>query len=143
MKISSRVVLLIGLGLSWVAWPRFAAAQACKDEQSIWQDSKKSVVELVATIRRESVADFERSYHQKTVVSRLNFFSSTLQELLTCLDKTAQDPASSKETVEACKAQHETYAKLKEQADRDIDALKAQTDSKEAKEYAGKLSEIA
>jgi hypothetical protein len=142
MKMACRIVLLAGFGFGLMAWPPFAAAQACKDEQSMWEESKKDLTQLVSTVKQESVPDFEKAYHQKSVVNKLTFLGIAVQEVMTCLEKTQQDPAASKETVEACKAQHETFAKLKEKIQNDINTLKGLTDSKNAKAYAGKLDEV-
>jgi hypothetical protein len=141
MKIARRIALLMGLGFGLMAWPHFAAAQTCKDEQSMLEESKKDLTQLVTTVKQESLPDFEKSYHQKSVVNKLTFLGFAVQSLLTCLEKVEQDPAASKEIVEASKAQHENYEKLKEKIQHDLDALKALTTPKDAKVFAGKLDE--
>jgi hypothetical protein len=141
MKIACRIALLMGLGFGLMAWPHFAAAQTCKDEQSMWDESKKDLSQLVTTVKQESLPDFEKAYHQKSVLNKLTFFGSAVQELLACLEKAEQDPASSKEIVAASKAQHEIYAKLQAKVQHDVDTLKSLTAPKDAKVYAGKLDE--
>lgn len=141
MRIARRIVLLTSIGFGLMAWPHFAAAQACKDEQAMKDESKKALAELVSTVKQESLPDFERNYHQKNAVNKLNFFGMAVQGLLDCLEKAQQDPAASKEAVAESKAQYETYAKLKEKVQHDMDALKAMTASKDAKPFIEKLDE--
>ncbi len=142
MRTIRGIALLMGLGFGLVVWPHFAAAQACKDEESMREASKNSLAELVATVKQESVPAFESSYHQKNAVNKLTFFGIAVDSLLTCLEKVEKDPSASKEVVEASKTQHETYAKLKEKIQHDRDTLKALTNPKEAKEYVEKLDEV-
>ena len=142
MRIVRGIALLMGLGFALLAWPHFAVAQACKDEESMRDQSKKALVELVATVKHESLLDFQNAYHQKNAVNKLTFFGIAVDSLLTCLEKVEQDPSATKEVVEASKAKHETYAKLKEEIQRDRDALKGLTAPKEAKEYVEKLDEV-
>jgi hypothetical protein len=142
MKIACRIALLMGLGFGLLAWPHFAAAQTCQDELSMWEESKKDLTQLVTTVKQESLADYEKAYHQKSVLNKLTFLGIAVQGVLTCLEKAEQDPSASKEIVEASKTQHENYAKLKEKIQHDVGTLKALTSPKEAKVYAGKLDEV-
>jgi hypothetical protein len=106
-------------------------------------ESKKALAEAVTTVKQESLSDFEKAYHQKSVVNKLGFLGITVDSLLTCLEKDEQDQSASKEVVDAAKAKHETYAKLKDKIQHDHDTLKALAAPKQAKEYIAKLDETA
>jgi hypothetical protein len=131
----------MAIGFALMAWPHSARAQACKDEESMVGESKKPLAELVVTVKQESQPDFEKAYHQKSAVNKLTFLGIAVDGLVACLEKAAQDPSAAKDAVEAAKAKHETYAKLKAKIQQDRDTLKALTDSKEAKAYVEKLDE--
>jgi len=132
---------MMGIGFGLMVWPHFAAAQACKDEESMVTESNKALVEVVNTVKGESLADFAKAFHQKSVVNKLSFFGTTVDDLLACEETAEQDSAASKEVVDAIKAKHDTYAKLKEKIHRDHDALKALAAPKAAKGFIEKLDE--
>jgi len=135
------IALLMGIGLGLIVGPHFAAAQSCKDEQSMVDESRKLLAEEISTVKQESLPDFEKSYHQKSVVNKLSFFGVAVDSLLTCEEKAEQDTSASKEVTEAAKTKHDTYAKLKDRIQHDHDALKALTVPKDAKQYVEKLDE--
>jgi len=141
MRTGSRITLLMGIGFGLMVSPHFVAAQVCKDEESMVDESKKALAEVITTIKQESLVNFEKSYHQKSVVNKLSFFGSTVDGLLACEEKAEQDSSATKEVVDAAKAKHETYAKLKDKIQHDHDTLKALAAPKEAKQYAEKLDE--
>lgn len=141
MRIARGIALLMAIGFGSMAWPHHAAAQACKDEESMVEESKKSLVGLVTTVKQESVQDFEKAYHQKSAVNKLTFFGIAVDSLVKCLEKVEQDPSTPKEVIEASKTRHEASAKLKEKVQQDRDALKALSAPKDAKEYVEKLDE--
>jgi hypothetical protein len=131
----------MAIGFALTAWPHKAAAQACKDEESMVEESKKALAQLIVTVKQESLPDFDRAYHQKSAVNKLNFLGIAVDSLLACLQKVGQDSSAAKDVVEAAKAKHETYAKLKAKIQQDRDTLKALTNSKDAKAYVEKLDE--
>ncbi|MGO8791179.1 MAG: hypothetical protein ACLQVL_27870 [Terriglobia bacterium] len=141
MRIGRCIALVMGIGFGLMAWPHSVAAQACKDETSMVDESKKALADAVSTVKQESLSDFEKAYHQKSVVNKLGFFGVTVDSLLTCLEKDAQDQSASKEVVDAAKAQHEIYVKLKDKIQHDHNTLKALAAPKQAKEYVEKLDE--
>jgi len=94
---------------------------------------KKDLAELVETVKKESLPDFLKAYHQKTSLSKLTFYGTNVDGLLSCLDKAAQDTTATKEQVDAYKAERETYAKLKDKIQHDRNALKAAEAPKDAK----------
>ena len=141
MKTRHRITLLMGIGFGLMVSSHFAAAQVCKDEESMVDESKKSLAEVITTVKQESLANFEKSYHQKNVVNKLSFFGISVDGLLACEEKAEQDSSAPKEVVDAAKANHDTYAKLKEKIQHDHDTLKALTAPKEAKQFVEKLDE--
>jgi predicted amidohydrolase len=142
MRITRGIALLMAMGFALMAWPHVAVAQACKDDESMVEESKKALAELVTAVKQESLPDFEKAYHQKSSVNKLTFLGIAVDGLLKCLEKAEQDPSAPKEIVEASKAEYETSAKLKAKAQQDHDALNALTAPKNAKEYVEKLVEV-
>lgn len=141
MKISRRIAVVMGIGFGLIVWPHIATAQTCKDEESMVDESKKALAEVIVTVKQESLPDFEKSYHQKNVVNKLSFYGITVDSLLTCEEKAEQDSSTAKEAVDAAKAKHETYAKLKDKIQHDHEKLKGLTAPKDAKQYVEKLDE--
>jgi hypothetical protein len=133
MRCTAGKTLLIGLALGILLWPQPLSAQACKDEESMVDFYKKDLAELVGTVRKESLADFEKAYHQRSSLTKLSLYGSTVDSLLNCLDKAGQDPTATKEEVDAYKTKRETYAKLKAKIQQNRDALKATEAPKDAK----------
>ncbi|MGO8817537.1 MAG: hypothetical protein ACLQVG_23065 [Terriglobia bacterium] len=141
MRTRRRITLLMGIGIGLMVSSQFAAAQVCKDEESMVDESKKSLAEIITAVKQESVANFEKSYHQKNVVNKLSFLGISLDGLIACDEKTEQDSSATKEAVDAAKAEHETYSKLKEKLQHDHDTLKALAAPKDAKQFVEKLDE--
>lgn len=131
MKHATRIALLACL-VSWLG-PRPLLAQACKDEETMSGESGKALVELVDTVKKESLQDFQRAYHQKSCLNKLTFSRNAVDGVLSCLDKAVQDTTAAKEDLDAYKAKREVYAKRKERIERDRKALKDATEAKDAK----------
>jgi hypothetical protein len=133
------IIFLLGAGLGlFVGSPRLSA-QACKDEEAMAGEYKKSMAELVVTVRKESLADFGKAFHQKGTLNKLTLYGTMVDGVLTCLERAAQDTAAPKEEVEASKAKYATYVKLKEKIQHDRNALKAAEAPKDAKALIEKL----
>ncbi len=133
------MTLLVGTGVGLFLTPQLAHAQACKDEVSMIDGSKQALVELTETVKKESLPDFERSNQQKSAVNKLSIHTSMLGELVSCLDKAAQDTTASKADVEAAKAQRDASAKLLEKIQHQQSGIKDAKDSKDAKDRIEKL----
>lgn len=133
MRCTTGKALLIGFALGILLWPQQLSAQACKDEESMVDYYKKDLAELVGTVKKESLPDFQKAYHQRSSLTKLTLYGNTVGGLLSCLDKAAQDPTATKEQVDADKAKRETYAKLKDKIQQDHNALKTTEASKDAK----------
>ena len=139
MRSTTGLVLLLGACLGFFLAPRPLAAQACKDEEGMVTDYKKDMGDLLTTVRKESLSDVERAYHQKSSAAKLTFYSSIVDSLVECLDKAAQDPATPKEQLDGLKARHDSFAKLKETIQHDRAGLKAAQEPKDAKALIAKF----
>ncbi len=133
------MALLVGAGVGLVVGPHQALAQACKDEVSMVEASKQALVELTETVKKETLQDFQRLNHQKSVVNKLAIHNSMLEGLVSCLDKAAQDTTAPKEQAEAAKAQHDAAAKLQEKLQHARVAIKDAHAPKDAKALIEKL----
>ena len=108
-------------------------AQQCGDQEAMVTDYKKDLGGLVETTRKESLADFEKGFHQKAFLTKLTFSLSMLNELVSCLEKAVADSTATKEQADATKAKLDTYTKLKDKVEGFRKKLKATDDPKEAK----------
>jgi len=72
-------------------------------------------------------------------VNKLGLHSIMLGELVSCLDKAAQNTALPKEEVAAAKAQHDASVKLQEKIKQQQDAIKDAKQPKDAKALIEKL----
>jgi len=129
------IKLILLSGIFWVCFlsPPILIAQQCQDEEGIAKDYVKDLNEAVETARKESLADFEKGYHQKSTLTKLGLTLDMVGEVKDCLDKASQDSTATKEQVDAYKAQQETYSKLAEKITADQKALKAAEEPKAAK----------
>ncbi len=103
-------------------------------------ESRKTLVELVDTVKKESLQDFQRAYHQKSCLNKLTFSLNAVNGVLACLDKAAQDTTAAKEDLDSYKAKQEAYAKRKERIEHDRKALKDAADAKDAKALIEKFA---
>ena len=131
--------LLVGSGVGLVLGPRPSQAQVCKDEVSMVDGSKQTLLEFAATVKKEGLQDFERLNHQKSALSKLAIHHSMLEGLVSCLEKAAQDATAPKEQAEAARAQHDAAVKLQQKIQQERDAIKAAGVAKDAKALVEKL----
>ena len=103
-------------------------------------DYKKTVTDMVETVKKESLPDFEKAYHQKNVTNKLTFFGSMVDGYISCLQKHASDPAAPKEDADAAKGKIDACSTLKDKIKRDRDAVKAAAIGKEAKALIEKIA---
>jgi hypothetical protein len=108
-------------------------SQACKDEQAMVDEFKQGLLASVDTVKKESLDNFERAFHQKTCLTKLTLSINAMEEALSCLDKASQDASATKEQAAAYKAQKESDAKLKEKLTQYKSQLKAIEAPKDAK----------
>jgi hypothetical protein len=132
--------LVLGSTLLLPSGPAQLSAQVCKDEEGIVADYRKAVTDLVETVKKESPLDFERLFHQKNATTKLTLFGSMVNGMISCLQKTANDPATLKEDADAAKVKIDAYTKLKNKIMQDRDAIKAAQSGKEAKALIEKLA---
>jgi hypothetical protein len=139
MKCVWELTLLAGLGVGLLLAPRPVRAQVCKDEVSMLDGSKQALVELTGTVKNEDLQQFEKANHQKSAVNKLSVHTSMLGELVSCLDKAAQDSTTPKADAEAAKTQSEAAAKLLEKIQHEQNDIKNAKASKDAKALIEKL----
>jgi hypothetical protein len=101
---------------------------------------RKNVTDLAETVKKESLPDFEKAYHQKVMMTHLSLFGSTVDRFLDCLHKRASDPTTLKEDADAAKGKIDAYNKLKDKIKQDRDALKAVQTGKDAKALIEKFA---
>jgi hypothetical protein len=132
--------LVLGSTLLLPSGPAQLSAQVCKDEEGMVADYRKAVADLVETVKKESLLDFEKFFHRKNATTKLTLFGSMVDGTISCLQKTANDPATLKEDADAAKGKIDAYTKLKDKIMHDRDALKAAQSGKEAKALVEKLA---
>jgi len=133
------MTLLAGASAALLVAPQPLRAQACKDETAMVEGSRQALVEFVATVKKESLAEFETLNHQKSAVNRLGLHNTMLGELVGCLEKAAQDTTASKDDAAAAKAQHDAAVKSQEKVQQGQGAIKDAKTSKDAKALVEKL----
>jgi hypothetical protein len=133
MKTMIGIALLAAAVVAISLAPLPLLAQACQDEEIMVEDYKKSITDVVETVKKENLQDFERAFHQKNCLTKLTLSVNFVNGLVTCLEKAALDSMATKPQVEAYKAKREKYSRLKVTIEQDRDALKAATTGKEAK----------
>lgn len=101
--------------------------------------SKKVLMELTATLKRQSLPDLEQTNQQKRAVNKLRIHTGMLQGLVGCLDKAAHDTSASKADEDAAKAQHDAAAKLLEGLQHQQNDIRDANESKDVKALFEKL----
>jgi Na+-transporting NADH:ubiquinone oxidoreductase subunit NqrA len=132
--------LVLGSAFVLLSGSPRVTAQVCHDEEDMVSVFKKAVADLVETVKKESLGDFEKAFHQKSTMTKMSLLSGFVEGLLSCLQKRANDPTTLKEDAAAAKAKIDTYNKLKAKIQQDRDALKAAHTEKEAKALIEKFA---
>ncbi len=133
------IALYCVIGALLLVWPQAGFGQACKDEESMVTDYEKSITDLTDTVKKESLPDFEKAYHQKNALTKLTLFTGIVEGEVSCLEKAETDSTATKEQVEEYKTKHEAFSKLKDRIQKDRDTLKSTEASKDAKALVAKL----
>ena len=133
------MALLLAAGVGLFIGPEQVLGQVCMDEASMVEASKQAFVELTEAVKKESLSDFQRLNHQKSVLNKLTINNSVIEGLVSCLEQAAQDTTAPKEQVEAAKAQHDSYVKLQDKLQHARAAIKAAPTPKDAKALIEKL----
>jgi hypothetical protein len=108
-------------------------AQGCDDDEAMVSSYIKDLEGLVDTARKESLEQFEKSYNQRTCLTKLSLSMAMVKESEDCFDKAAHDPAATKEQASSNQSKHDKYAKLQGKIEQDQKVLKAATEPKNAK----------
>jgi len=114
-------------------------AQACQDEEAMVADYKKTISDLAASVKKESLEEFERAYHRKSCLTKLTLSLGIVGGAADCFNKAAEDPATPKDQAAADKAKSDIYTKLKDKLGRYRDALKSTEAGKDAKALIEKI----
>jgi hypothetical protein len=131
---SMRVVVIAGLfSIAFTTRVPQLAAQTCQDDQAMADAQVKTAADMVDTVKKESQADFEAKFHQKSCLNKLTFALSSLNDAISCLDKAG--PAASAPAGQASSKDND--AKLKDRITQYRTALKSADDAKSAKALIG------
>ncbi len=142
MRMGMWILLFLGIASVALAAPKKQPPpppEACTDEAAMVADYSKSLTDLIDTVKKESLQDFQRTFHRKTTLTKLNLFPTMLDGAIACLDKAAQNPDAPKAQVDAYKEKRESYAKLKDAVTRARDSLKGIEIDREAKAVIEKM----
>ena len=113
--------------------------QTCNDDEGMVKSYVQSITDLVSTVKKEDLADFEKDYHGRSCLSRLTLSLGVINSLIDCLNKAAQSTTATKEQIAAIKTKLESYTKLKSALEQDRKTLKAAKDTKTAKSIIEKF----
>lgn len=127
------VLLILAGTFVALAGQKATRPPACQDEEALVTDYEKSLTELVGTVRKESLEDFQRTYHRKSCLIKLNLCAGTLEGAVACFDKASQDRTATKQQISDYKTKHDSYSKLRDKVSQYRDSLKAVEVDKDAK----------
>lgn len=133
MKHRILVVILAGPLLFGLPIHHSLLGQTCSDDEGMVNSYVKSITDLASTVKKESLDDFEKDYHERSCLSRLTLSLGILNSLMDCLNKAAKDTTATKEQIVAIQSKLHSYAKLKSELERDQGTLKAAKNPKAAK----------
>jgi len=114
-------------------------AQTCNDDEGMVKSYVQSLTDLVGAVKKESLSDFQRDYHEQSCLTRLSLSLGIVNSLIDCLSKAVKDPAATQEQLAAIKSKLQSYVKLKSLLEQDRDALKASKDTKTSKSIIEKF----
>ena len=133
MRTRTGVVLPLGLVFAGLVAQQLIFGQACQDEQAMVADYQKSITDLIDSVKKETLAEFQSQYHRKTCLTKLTLCEGVLDGTLACLEKAAQDRAATKEQATASKSKHDAYSRLKAKVEGYRNSLKGAEADKDAK----------
>ncbi|HUU14343.1 MAG TPA: hypothetical protein VM182_11630 [Terriglobia bacterium] len=139
MKWRTGAILLVGTLLSISVSGRTLLAQACQDEETMVEDYRKGLTEMVEKVKAESLEEFTRAYHQKSCLSKLSLCSSIVNIANECLEKASRDPATSKDQGKDIEAKRQSYNAFKAKAEEYSKELKGADSPKDAKALIAKF----
>ena len=106
--------------------PGLLKAQSCQDERGMADAMVKDVASVVDAIKKETQADFEGKFHQKSCLNKLTFAIGAVGEAVGCLEKAAGDATAA--------TAKDTESKLKDRLTQYKTSLKSADDPKAAKQ---------
>lgn len=131
---SMRVFVIAGLfSIAFTTRVPQLAAQSCQDDQAVADGQVKDAADMVDTVKKESQADFEAKFHQKSSLNKLTFALGALDDAISCLDKVG--PAAGAPV--ALTSPKENDAKLRDRITQYRTSLKSANDPKNAKALIG------
>ena len=133
MKTGMILFLFLAGAVSGLAEDKKSPAQACADEETMVADYQKGIGDLVGTIQKEKLEEFERAYHRKSCLNKLNLCEGILDTATACLDETLKGSSTSKANAESYRAKRDAYAKLRAKLIQYRDSLKSKEEGKDAK----------
>jgi hypothetical protein len=85
---SIRVGVIAGLfSVAFITHVPQLAAQSCQDDQAMADAQVKTLADMVDVVKKESQADFEAKFHQKSCLNKLTFAISAVNDAIACFDK--------------------------------------------------------
>lgn len=133
MKRRILAVILAGPLLFGLPVLQSLRGQTCTDDEGMVKSYLQSISNLVDTVKKESLSDFEKDYHEQSCLTRINLSLTIVNSLIDCLNKAAKDPAATPAQLADIKSKLQDYAKLESALEQDRDTLKAAKDTKTAK----------
>lgn len=107
--------------------------ESCKDPETVVTAVQQDLAETVNTVKKESLDDFEREFHQQASMSKLSIYLQTVSDVLSCFEKASHDPQTSKSQQDEIQRKQSAYKKLQTTAQADLQALKTVKEPKDAK----------
>ena len=109
------------------------APEACNEEATMVSDYQKGLADLVGTVQKESLQDFERAFHRKSALSKLNLSEGILDIAMECFDQALKDATTPKERRGIYQAKRDAIGNLREKLIQYRSSLKAKEEGKDSK----------
>ena len=139
MRLAIAIVLLLGVSASGRTDQKTPPPEACRDEEAMAADYKKSLGDLVSNVKKEDLAAFQHNFHRKNCLTKLGLYTNILSGVTACFDVAIQDSATPKQRVATYKAKRDAYGKVKETVSQYHDSLKKVEAEVEAKKLIEKM----
>ena len=139
MKRRILTVILAGPLLFGLPVLQILHGQTCSADEGMVKSYVQSLTDLVGTVKKESLSDFQKDYHEQSCLTRLNLSLGIVSSLIDCLNKAEKDPAATPAQLTAIKNQLAHYTGLKTVLEQDQNSLKAAKDTKTAKSVIEKF----
>jgi hypothetical protein len=133
MKRRILVVILAGPLLFGLPILQSLRGQTCSDDEGMVKSYVQGITNLVGAVKKESLSDFEKDFHEQSCLTRLTLSLNMVNSLIDCLNKTAKSSTATPAQVTAAKSELQKYVTLKSALEKDHDKLKAAKNPKDAK----------